>query len=123
MSFRLPSTNAWAADYYSQRQWKHIATALRLLESAARGQRLPLIATLTIIVSAVNAQFLQEAKPTKFGTGCIERIKSNETALGACMIGEARSRVWCPNGEVYERDGDLPDSPLIRSVCGLNQLR
>ena len=54
---------------------------------------------------------------------CSERIQSPEAGLGVCMIGEARSRVWCPNGKVYERDGILPDFSLIRSVCGLNQIR
>jgi hypothetical protein len=98
-------------------------TVLRLLEVSVRPLRVSLLFALTFVTSEVNAQFLHEAKPTKFGVGCIERMKSSQTVVGACMIGEARSRVWCPNGKVYERDGSLPDMPLLRSVCGLNQLR
>jgi hypothetical protein len=94
-----------------------------LLEFSVRPLRVSLLFALTLVTSEVNAQFLHEAKPTKFGVGCTERIKSSQTVVGACMIGEARSRVWCPNGKVYERDGSLPDMPLLRSVCGLNQLR
>jgi hypothetical protein len=69
-----------------------------------------------------EAHFLRDAKFAKFGTGCSESITSPEVGLGVCMIGEARSRVWCPNGKVYERDGTLPDFSLIRSICGLNQI-
>ena len=100
----------------------HIFTVPRLLEVSVRRLRVPLLIVLTFIISDVNAQFLKEAKPAKFGTGCIEPIKSAQTAVGVCMIGEARSRVWCPNGKVYERDGSLPDMSLLRSVCGLNQI-
>jgi hypothetical protein len=83
---------------------------------------LPLCAgALMTLSSAADAQFLRDAKVVGFGTGCSERIKSTDAGLGVCMIGEARSRVWCPNGKVYERDGTLPDFSLIRSVCGLNQ--
>lgn len=73
--------------------------------------------------SAAFGQFLQEVGAVKFGTGCVERLKAVDAGLGACMMGATRSRVWCPNGKVYERDGILPDMSLVRSVCGLNQLR
>lgn len=72
-------------------------------------------------MSGAGAQFLQEAKTVKFGAGCAERLVSKQIGLGACMIAEARVRVWCPNGKVYERDGTVPDISLMRSVCGLNQ--
>jgi hypothetical protein len=101
----------------------HIFMAVRLLTGSARHLAVAALATASLVAFEANAQFLQEAKPTKFGTGCIERIKSDQTALGACMIGESRSRAWCPNGKVYERKGSLPEMPLLRSVCGLNQVR
>ncbi len=80
-----------------------------------------LAAALIVPLSGAGAQFLQEAKAVKFGTGCTERVESRQTGLGICMIAVARSRVWCPNGKVYERDGTMPDMSLVRSVCGLNQ--
>lgn len=82
-----------------------------------------LAAALCLTSSPAFSQFLQEVKAVKFGTGCVERLKATEAGLGVCMIGAARSRVWCPNHKVYERDGALPDVSLVRSVCGLNQIR
>jgi len=73
--------------------------------------------------SAAFGQFLQETKAVKVGTGCLEKLQNLEAGLGTCMIETGRSRVWCPNGKVFERDGILPDAPLIRSVCGVNQVR
>ena len=102
---------------------KGSATSLQYYAPPTRWLR-PLFATVLLTLSsAAQAQFLQDAKIVKFGTGCSESIKTGEPGLGVCMIGAARSRVWCPNGKVYERDGVLPDFSLIRSVCGLNQIR
>lgn len=78
---------------------------------------------LSLTTSAAFGQFLQEVSTVRFGTGCVERPKAVDAGLAACMIGATRSRVWCPNGKVYERDGVLPDMSLVRSVCGLNQTR
>lgn len=78
---------------------------------------------LCLASSAAFAQFLQEVGAVKFGSGCVERLRPTEGGLGVCMTGDKRSRVWCPNGKVYERDGTLPDISLIRSVCGMNQIR
>jgi hypothetical protein len=68
------------------------------------------------------AQFLKEAQTIKLGVGCLAPLKKfSEGGLGVCVISEVRSRVWCPNGKVYERDGPMPDASLVYSVCGLNQ--
>jgi hypothetical protein len=102
---------------------KGITKTLQLLAPSKRWLRPLFAAALMTLNSAADAQFLRDANVVKFGTGCSERIQSSEAGLGVCMIGAARSRVWCPNGKVYERDGILPDMSLIRSVCGLNQVR
>jgi hypothetical protein len=72
--------------------------------------------------TAAPAQFLVEGKNVKFGTGCTERIKPMETGLGMCLITDRRARIWCPNGKVFERDGELPHVSLVRSACGLRQI-
>jgi hypothetical protein len=72
--------------------------------------------------TAASAQFLEESKSIKFGTGCQERIKAMQAGLGTCLITDKRARVWCPNGKVYERDGDVPHISLVRSACGLSQI-
>jgi hypothetical protein len=95
-------------------------------DMAARFHATPhflLVAGALIVMStAASAQFLQEGKSVKFGTGCQERIKPMEAGLGTCLITDKRARVWCPNGKVFERDGDLPHVSLVRSACGLSQV-
>jgi hypothetical protein len=84
--------------------------------------RLPIAGALFVLSTAASAQFLEESKSIKFGTGCQERIKPMEAGLGTCLIADKRARVWCPNGKVYERDGDVPHVSLVRSACGLRQV-
>lgn len=79
-------------------------------------------AAFLVVSTAGFAQFLQEAKSVKFGDGCQERIKPMEAGLGTCLISDKRARVWCPNGKVFERDGELPHISLVRSACGLLQI-
>jgi hypothetical protein len=86
-------------------------------------QLLLLIAAgLIVTATAASAQLLQEGKSVKFGTGCRERIKPMEAGLGSCLISDTRARFWCPNGKVFERDGELPHVSLVRSACGLSQI-
>ena len=98
-------------------------TSLQVRAPSKRWLRPLLCVVMLTLSSAAQAQFLQDAKVVKFGSGCSEKIKNGEAGLGVCMISDKRSRVWCPNGKVYERDGGLPDLSLVRSVCGLNQIR
>jgi hypothetical protein len=84
--------------------------------------RLLIVGALLCLTTAASAQFLQEGKSIKFGTGCREAIKAMETGLGTCLITDKRARVWCPNGKVFERDGELPHVSLVRSACGLRQI-
>jgi hypothetical protein len=84
--------------------------------------RLPVAVALMVMSTAASAQFLEESKSIKFGIGCQERIKPMEAGLGTCLITDKRVRVWCPNGKVYERDGDVPHVSLVRSACGLRQI-
>lgn len=79
-------------------------------------------AAFLVLSTAAYAQFLQETKSVKFGNGCQERIRPMEPGLGTCLITDKRARVWCPNGKVFERDGELPHISLVRSACGLLQI-
>jgi hypothetical protein len=92
------------------------------LSHAMLPQLLLAAGALIVMNATASAQFLQESKSVKFGTGCQERIKPMEAGLGTCLITDKRARVWCPNGKVFERDGDLPHVSLVRSACGLSQV-
>ena len=81
-----------------------------------------IVGALLCMSTAASAQFLREGKSIKFGVGCLESIKAMETGLGVCLITDKRARVWCPNGKVFERDGELPHVSLVRSACGLSQI-
>jgi hypothetical protein len=84
--------------------------------------RLLIVGALLLIDTAASAQILEEGKSVKFGAGCQERIKAMDAGLGTCLISDTRARVWCPNGKVFERNGDLPHVSLVRSACGLKQV-
>jgi hypothetical protein len=79
------------------------------------------IGALIAINTAASAQFFEERESVKFGIGCQAPIKAMQAGLGTCLIADNRARVWCPNGKVYERTGDLPQVALVRSACGLSQ--
>jgi hypothetical protein len=82
------------------------------------------IATAVIVVSsAAFAQSVDEVKDIKFGAGCIGPVNTFAARLGTCIIEGAKSRVWCPNGKIFDRNGQFPQSPyVVRSMCNLNQV-
>lgn len=92
----------------------------RLIRS--RQALLPIVAGLLVITAPAAAQLFHETKGVPFGTGCQERIKPMQAGLGTCLITGTRARIWCPNGKVFERDGEVPQTSLIRSACGLKQV-
>ncbi len=83
-----------------------------------------LLLAAAIAFSSTSAFALQTAVPkgTKLGTGCIGPVVSVATKLGTCPIAGAKTRIWCPNGEIFD-DGDGKSSvPLVRSLCNLTQV-
>jgi hypothetical protein len=83
--------------------------------------RILIAAGLVCLSSACFAQ-VQEVKPTKFGGGCESQATSLGPKLGTCVISINKSRVWCPDGKVFERAGPEVQPALARSICGLNQV-
>jgi hypothetical protein len=82
-----------------------------------------IIATgLICLSSACLAQVVQEVTPTKFGGGCEKQATALAPNLGTCVLSDNKSRVWCPNGKVFERSGPEFQPALARSICGLNQV-
>ncbi len=84
--------------------------------------RLIIAAGLIGLSTACLAQVVEEVKPTKFGGGCEKRATTLAPRLGTCLLSENKSRVWCPNGKVFERSGPEFQPALARSICGLNQV-
>jgi hypothetical protein len=42
--------------------------------------------------------------------------------LATCTIAGSKMRIWCPNGEMFEREQDQPHPSLIRSLCNMLQV-
>jgi hypothetical protein len=83
--------------------------------------RMSMAAGLIVVTTSVLAQPMDEMKGIKLGAGCTGPLKQFSRGLATCPAG-ARSRVWCPNGQIFERDGEPPQSYLVRSICNLNQV-
>jgi hypothetical protein len=88
--------------------------------------RMPITAALVVLSTSAFAQFMEPMKDIKFGAGCIGPVSTFALRLGACRIDNSRSRIWCPNGQIFDRNGSdyehIPSSYVVRSICGLNQV-
>jgi hypothetical protein len=64
--------------------------------------------------------------PVKFGAGCIGPVSTYAVRFGACAIADTRSRIWCPNGQIFDRNGSayevVPSSYVVRAICSLDQV-
>lgn len=54
--------------------------------------------------------------------GCLRPSKAMTEKLRTCPIADARIRIWCPNGNVFDRDPENLGVAVLRSVCEMNQL-
>ena len=53
---------------------------------------------------------------------CIDPVSTLAPKLATCTIAGSRMRIWCPNGEMFEREQDRPHQSLIRSLCNMLQV-
>ena len=81
-----------------------------------------LTAALVTLSTAAFAQHVEADKRLKFGAECVGPVTTLAPRLGTCMIIGAKTRIWCPNGRVFDRGGEKPQSFLVRSICELNQV-
>jgi hypothetical protein len=66
---------------------------------------------------------VQVPQEPKVGSGCTDKVVALYPQLRTCSIaGEKKSRVWCPNGDVFDLDDAKAPKPLARSLCGLRQI-
>lgn len=82
------------------------------------------IVVATMVLWSTSAFSLQSAVPagTKLGTGCVGSVRTVAPKLGACTIAGDKTRIWCPNGKIFDSDGDKAPIPLVRSLCDLTQI-
>jgi hypothetical protein len=83
--------------------------------------RMSAIAALLLLGPSAFAQTTETIKDVKFGTGCLGPLRTLGPRFGTCEVVGSRTRIWCPNGEIFDRAG-VPQSYIIRSICNLNQV-
>ena len=85
-------------------------------------RRLLLAAALALSSSSAIALQTVVPKGTKQGAGCVGPVVFVAPKLEVCRIADSKTRIWCPNGEIFD-DGDGRSAvALVRSLCNLNQL-
>ena len=84
--------------------------------------RLSIAAALVFMSTSAFAQQIEAVKGIKFGVGCVGPITTFAPRLGSCALDGAKARIWCPNGEIFDRVGEPPQSYVARSICNLNQV-
>jgi hypothetical protein len=85
--------------------------------------RLLCLGLLMLSCSSASAFPVQVQQEPKIGTGCTGEVVALYPKLRTCPIsGDKKSRVWCPNGDVFDLDDAKASKPLARSLCGLRQI-
>lgn len=85
-----------------------------------RGLRIT-AAVLALTATAAAAP-MTEVKGLRANEGCSQPSTVATEKLRTCPIDATRSRIWCPNGKVFDRDTTELGVAILRSVCEMNQL-
>jgi hypothetical protein len=82
------------------------------------------LAAATLVVSAsAFAQEIDEMKGIKYGGGCIGPVSTFAANFGTCDVDGKKSRIWCPNGKIFDRALHFPQSShVVRAICNLSQI-
>jgi hypothetical protein len=85
--------------------------------------RMAMTAALVVLSTSAFAQSMETVKGIKFGAGCVGAVSTFAARLGTCAIEDSKARIWCPNGQIFERKGEgFLSSYVVRAICGLNQV-
>jgi hypothetical protein len=81
-----------------------------------------LAAALALACTPVCAQSVLEQKGLKLGAGCIGPISTLAPQLSTCRIANSKTRIWCPNGQIFDRPEEQAPYAIVRSICNLLQV-
>src|SRR5215210_5136145 len=86
--------------------------------------RTPFLAAVLMLFCSTAFAFPTSApKGTKVGAACTGPVRALAPKLRTCTIaGPKQSRIWCPNGNVFDLDETKAPAPLARSLCELTQV-
>jgi hypothetical protein len=85
-------------------------------------RRLLLAATIVLSCSSAFALPTSVKKGLKLGSGCVGAVSTVAPKLAMCAIAGPKSRIWCPNGDIFDLDDEKSPVPLVRSLCNLTQI-
>jgi hypothetical protein len=74
---------------------------------------------------AASAFFYSEVKPAvKVGVDCVGKTSLLAPQVTACTTARAKTRIWCPNGQMFEgpTEDRAPAASLARSLCNMAQV-
>jgi len=73
------------------------------------------------LTAIAGAAPMTEVKGLRANEGCEQAPVAATEKLRICPVG-ARTRIWCPNGKVFDRDTADIGIAVLRSICEMNQL-
>ena len=85
-------------------------------------RRLFLLALIAFSSSSAFALQTIVEKGTKIGSGCLGPVVAVAPKLGTCAIAGSKTRIWCPNGQIFDDEGAKSPVSLARSLCNLSQI-
>ena len=85
-------------------------------------RRLLVVAVLVLSCTSAFALPVSVQKGVKLGSGCVGPVTIAAPKLGICAIAGPKSRIWCPNGDIFDLDEGNASVPLVRSLCNLTQV-
>jgi hypothetical protein len=78
-----------------------------------------------IFFSQPAGAFFAEVKPTlKVGVDCVGKVSQLAPKLATCTTASTKTRIWCPNGQVFDSPKEQGDASaaLARSLCNMTQV-
>lgn len=77
---------------------------------------------LLLLTTAAAAAPMTEVKGLRTNEGCVQPSVAATEKLRTCQLDNARTRIWCPSGKVFDRDSADIGIAVLRSICEMNQL-
>jgi hypothetical protein len=81
-----------------------------------------LAAALALASTPAAAESISQQKGLKLGAGCLGPISTLGPQLITCLVANSRTRIWCPNGQIFDRNEEQAPYAIVRSICNLSQV-
>jgi len=96
-----------------------------IYESSSKGNFMRCLFLAALVALSTSSAFALQTvvdKSTKIGGGCAGPVESPAPKLRTCAIAGSKTRIWCPNGQIFDDEGAQSSISLVRSLCNLTQV-